>query len=223
MIGKLYALADRLYQKLTQGDRPVGPDTTKKPWLAALCSIVVCGGGQLYNRQLTKSIWYFLAASVPLALAWGVYLLLSVMVDPEAAPAWLLTATDWARLAAYLVPFPVCLLWLFGVMDAYRTAVLLRAGQLEVRYGVKRQALHLAAGFVPVVGDYVPGATVPGGEQPRVALADLVQQEFRQRLVKRIVTRLVGFGCMFVLLLLLLTGFLVTLVILVTAGGLKMK
>lgn len=222
MIGKLQASADELYQALTQADRPITADANHRPWLAALWSIVLCGGGQLYNRQLAKAVRYFLMGYLPLAVTWGIYFILLVLVDPETSSAWLETATSWVKWAAYLMTALACLFWVNGVLDAYRTAVRLRAGQLLVRYGLKRQALHLAAGFVPVVGEYVPDATVTRDER-RPALADLMKQDFRQRLLKRIVTRLVGFGCIIVLLFLLLVGVIASAVTMISIDGLKMK
>lgn len=222
MIGKLHTIADQLFQAITKADQPIEPDVTKKPWLAALWSIVIIGAGQLYNRQLAKGIWYFVAAYVPTGIVVGVYFLLSALVDPETSPGWLVMLTDYFRLASLLVAFLFCLLWGFAAMDAYRTAILLRDGQLAVQYGLKRQALHMAVGFVPGVGELVPDETVKL-EAKRPSLAELFQAEVRQRIVRRIVTRLVGFGCMFVLMLLLLVGLIIGVLMMVSAGGLKIK
>jgi hypothetical protein len=222
MIRKVYTTADRLYQALTEGDRPIEPDLGKKPWLAALLSLLIVGAGQLYNRQLAKAAWYFVAAYVPTSIILLIYLLLWAFVDPESSPGWLVTLADYFRLIAFLVPFLFCIIWLFAVMDAYRTAVLLRAGKLGVRYGLRRQAVHMAVGFVPVVGEFVPEETVEPTIK-RLTIGDMIKEEVRSQLIKRIVKRLVGFGCMFLILFLLLVGLVIGGVIVLTSGGLAMK
>jgi signal peptidase I len=80
----------------------------RKPWLALAMSFVLPGFGQLYNGEANKGIWLFIAfavLSIPGIVFVALYLSGSLM-----APA--LVISLMLTLA----------IWIFGVIDAWRTA-----------------------------------------------------------------------------------------------------
>lgn len=206
---KAYATADRVYQKLTRPDRPLLPEKDKKPWLAALLSLVVVGAGQLYNRQLAKAVLLFGLFFV----AGGVVLLAYVILNhfyqigerlPELATAFQLI---WGSL------------WLFAVVDAYRTAQALRAGRLVVRYGFLRQGLYAAASFLPFAGALIPKETVAPEEANRSVGAAL-KEVAKERVVAWLVLSVLRVACLVVGVILLLVGLIAGNSLWITAGAL---
>ncbi|MBJ7311693.1 signal peptidase I [Rugamonas sp. CCM 8940] len=82
--------------------------TARKPWRAALMSLVLPGFGQLYNGQAEKAIWLFLGfaiVSIPMIALAALYLPAPLMA-PTLALSLLLAIG----------------LWLGGMADAWRTA-----------------------------------------------------------------------------------------------------
>ena len=116
----------------------------RKPIVAMLMSLVLPGFGQLYNGQVNKAIWLFLAfalISVPGIAAIALYL-----PAPLTVPTLLVSALT------------VTFLWLFGVFDAWRQAgqkqhYTLGAWQCSGAYAV---VFFLCSGLaLPLLIDYV--------------------------------------------------------------------
>ncbi len=207
---RAYASAERLYQAAIRPDRPLYPETGKQPWLAALLSALLPGTGQLYNRQLVRAGILFLCWS-------GTGLLLLVL--------WLLERSFHlgARVPELVYTFRVlwACLWLFGVVDAYRMAVALRAGKLVVRYGFLRQLAHGAAGFVPFVGAAVPGETVRPEELDR-DLGTAAREIARDRLLEWAVVRTLRYVCLATGIILIVAGIATGIRPLISFGGLAL-
>jgi hypothetical protein len=201
--------AHQFYQKLTSPDRPPEADRGKQPGRAALLSLLLPGAGQIYNRQRARGVLLFFLV----VIVGGVGLLLFV----------LLRLIDTLRphldtVGPYLL-IPWAGLWLFGVVDAWRTAAALRDGRLLVRYGLRRQGIHAALGFVPVLGQMVPAETVSADEVEQ-SLGQVAKKEVKGRVVKWLLVRLVRFGSLGLGLLLLLLGLLLANQTLTLVGGL---
>lgn len=80
----------------------------RNPWVALAMSLVLPGFGQLYNGELNKAIWLFLAVaflSIP-----GIALVALYLPD-----GWMIPALVLSLLSALT-------LWLFGMVDAWRRA-----------------------------------------------------------------------------------------------------
>jgi signal peptidase I len=80
----------------------------RKPWLAALMSLVLPGFGQLYNGEINKAIWTFVAFSfviIPLGAIVAMYL-------PD---YWLVFGLVAATIAAIGI-------WLWAITDAWHNA-----------------------------------------------------------------------------------------------------
>jgi len=93
-------------------DLPETYDTSflvpRKPWLAALASLVLPGFGQLYNGQVNRAIWLFLAFAllfIP-ALAWVALYLPDGGLLPTLVLSW----------------FSILALWMYGVWQAWSAA-----------------------------------------------------------------------------------------------------
>jgi hypothetical protein len=208
---RAHAAADRAYQALTRPDRSLEPAMHKKPWLATLLSLLVVGAGQLYNRQLLRAALLFLIFYGAGLLLLAAYLLLGLW---EAA---LPTRAD----LAYVGQFVWLGLWLFAIVDAYRTAWLLKTGRRVVRYGFLRQGLFAAVGMVPVAGALAPVETVAPDEVGKpvgAVAADLA----RERLLKWLLVRLLRLGCLGLGVLLVALGLVLGVHFLLTLGGLAL-
>lgn len=190
---KAHDMADAVYQKLTAPDRPIEPEPDKKPWLAGALSFMAPGLGQFYNRQLAKAVALFFLAvvvNVPLLLVWALISWLSDFTDPEGWPH--ATLAFIARLG---VGVPVVLggLWVFGIIDAWRTAAALRDGRKVVRYGFFRQTGYLAAGFVPGASYVLPEETVRP-EEVTEALGTVAKKRIIARIIRRVLKRFLQLG-----------------------------
>jgi TM2 domain-containing membrane protein YozV len=171
--------AHQYYQKLTRPDRPPEADRGQKPWLAALLSLLLAGAGQIYNRQLGKGVLLFFLVYVVGGMGLLLFVLLR-LIDAlrehlDAVGPWLLI--PWVGL------------YLFGVVDAWRTAAALRSGKLLVRYSLRRQGIHAALGFVPFLGQVVPAETVAADEVDQ-SMGEVVKKEIKARAVKWVLVRL---------------------------------
>lgn len=204
-----HAAADRVYQAVVQPDRPIEPEVGKKPWLAALLSLCVVGAGQIYNRQLYKAVMLFLAFYV----VGGALLLLYPLLN------WLFKLG--ARLPELVYTYEIVWgsLWLFAVVDAYRTAEALRTGQLVVRYGWLRQTAHVAAGFIPFVGMVVPSETVRPDEVNK-SVREAAKDIARERVLEWVVVRVLRYTGIGLGVVLILCGVIFGIRPLITFGGL---
>ncbi|MGE3803877.1 MAG: hypothetical protein AB7K24_04280 [Gemmataceae bacterium] len=178
------------------------PEPGKKPWLAALGSLLVPGAGQLYNRQLLRALLWFLL------LGGGGFFLLVV---------YLLAHWNWQihthySAVGYGLMVIYALLACVGAVDAYRTAAQLREGNVVVVYSMKRQLALALAGFVPLVGDLAPEVLVPRGQlEPSLrerlhGLAQKKAQGWLRRWLTRFLVRalLIGAGLLLVAMALLI-------------------
>ena len=82
--------------------------TPRNPLFAAVMSAILPGFGQLYNGQVNKSLWIFIAfclIALPLAVIIALYL-----------PVWM---TVFALAAGVIIPI---MIWVYGIIDAWRNA-----------------------------------------------------------------------------------------------------
>lgn len=87
---------------------PMPSISPRKPWLAALASLVLPGFGQFYNGELNRAIWFFLCFT--LLTIPGVALIALYLPD-----GWMLPAL----LSGLLLALGV---WGFAIVDAWRHA-----------------------------------------------------------------------------------------------------
>ena len=137
----------------------------RKPIVAMLMSLVLPGFGQLYNGQVNKAIWLFLAfalISVPGIAAIALYLPATLTV-----PTLLVSALT------------VACLWIFGMVDAWRQAgqqqhYALGAWQCSGAYAV---VFFLCSGLaLPLLIDYVRTYQVEPFRIPSSSMAPAVLQ-----------------------------------------------
>jgi TM2 domain-containing membrane protein YozV len=170
-----------LYAQLSRPDRDHAADRQKNPVLAGFLSLLVPGFGQIYNRQLFKAIsWLVLSVIV------GVVLLLIVLSTfwpfARELEGWRGRTGHTLGNATPALKTILGGLWIAGILDAVRTAWLLRKGKLIVRFSFKKQAMMIAAGMVPLAGALTPEETVALDDLDRSATGDLTH-----RLVKNFV------------------------------------
>jgi signal peptidase I len=82
---------------------------SRKPWLALAMSFVLPGFGQLYNGEANKAIWLFIAfavLSIPGMVLIALYLSGALMLP--------------ALVLALMITLAI---WLYGLLDAWRTAL----------------------------------------------------------------------------------------------------
>lgn len=137
----------------------------RQPVVASLMSLVLPGFGQLYNGQVNKAIWLFLAfalISVPGIAAIALYL-----------PA-VLTVPTLAVSALAVVG-----LWLFGILDAWRQASQrqhYRAATWQCS-GAYAAVFVLCSGLaLPLLIDYVRSNQVEPFRIPSTSMAPAVLQ-----------------------------------------------
>ena len=137
----------------------------RKPLVAGLMSLVLPGYGQLYNGQVNKAIWLFLAfalISVPGIAVIALYL-----------PAVLTVPT------LLLGTLAVIALWLFGIADAWRQAkqrqnYIAGTWQCSGAYAV---VFFLCSGLaLPLLIDYVRSYQVEPFRIPSSSMAPAVLQ-----------------------------------------------
>ena len=83
-------------------------DSPRKPWLAALASLVLPGLGQFYNGELNRAIWLFLT-----------FALLSI---PGLALVALYLPDGWMVPALALGLFMTLAIWIYSMWQAWHTA-----------------------------------------------------------------------------------------------------
>ncbi|MBL8798460.1 MAG: hypothetical protein JNM56_31485 [Planctomycetia bacterium] len=196
---------DRIYQALVRPDRPVEPEIDKKPWLAAFWSVLLTGAGQFYNRQLGKALWLLLltyGVGGVLLLSWLLLQWAGGWADPE---GWVHPVVQFFVRLGWAVPVVSGGLWLFGIVDAWRTAAALRRGDLVVRYSFMKQTACLAAGFIPVAGALAPQETcAPDEVQKKVG--SVVRDHAIEKLAYWMMKRTLKVGFLVLGLLPLLVG-----------------
>lgn len=197
--------ADKVYQLLVRADRPLEADSQKKPWLAVLWSMLLVGGGQLYNRQLAKALCLALltyGVGGLLLAGWLLVHWLHGFAEPE---GWGQATGQFFIRLGLAVPFVCGGLWLFAIVDAWRVAAALRRGELVVRYSFLKQTAYFAAGFIPVAGVLSPEETcAPDDVHKRLGSA--VKDHVVERLVMRFLKRVLKIGFLVLGLLPLLLG-----------------
>ncbi len=89
----------------------------RKPIFAAVMSAILPGFGQIYNGQINKALWIFIAfclIAIPLTVIIALYL-----------PVWM---TVFALAAGVLIPL---MIWGYGIIDAWRNARQLKNYRLK--------------------------------------------------------------------------------------------
>jgi hypothetical protein len=180
----------------------------KRPWLAAILSLWLVGAGQLYNRQLLKSLLLFLIFYVVGLALLVLYGLVGIWID--------LNDQYPLLIAVFVVAW--FLLWVYAVLDACWTAWALKKGRLIVRYSLRRQFAHLAAGWVPFAGELVPSETVRPDELDR-SVGGAVVHATKQYLLKRLVIRVARYSCLIAGAVVIAVGLWLYLPSLATLGG----
>lgn len=139
----------------------------RSPLRAALYSAVLPGAGQIYNKQLDRAVllWITWAVLLAIGVSWLVLGALAALLRPPVPDPpvgdWI-ARSPWLFLLLWLVGW--LLFWTAGVRDAWRTAEALNRGEVKVRYGMRRQAVHVLAsqifGLIPLVGFLFPPGVV---------------------------------------------------------------
>ncbi len=141
----------------------------RQPWFALLMSLVLPGFGQLYNGQINKGIYLFLGFAVLLIPA-VVFMALYLPV------AWVVPVGAAGCAGAFV-------LWIYGMVDAWRTArqsaqYTLRSWQLGSVYLLVFLLCNLLA--LPLLIDYVrthqvASYRIPSGSmEPGVLAGDIL-------------------------------------------------
>lgn len=214
---QVQAAADKVLQAVTRPDRPLEAETSKKPWLAGLLSIVLVGAGQLYNRQLVKALALLLIFYVVGAVCFLLYGLLGWMLSWEFLHESVHTVIRRLRAMddAFLIIWAG--LWIFAVVDAFRTARALRAGRLLVRYGFLRQGGFAIINFIPFLGALTPCETV-APEDVNTSVRQVAAELARKRLTDKFVVPIARLACLAIGAVLLILGIFFDLHILYTMG-----
>lgn len=86
------------------------PDTTRKPILAIIASLVMPGLGQVYNGQIVKGLIFFV--------------ILLVLTPLSPLPAWLALHSSWHLILMVTLLFAAVALgiYIYSIRDAFRTA-----------------------------------------------------------------------------------------------------
>ena len=136
--------------------------------VAALLSLLVPGGGQMYNEQVLKGELILLTSFLLIPWAYGIVdayrtasrmgLLLQVRspglatllahVVPGAGQAY---NRQWGKAALVFVTSPLILPWLAGIVDAYRTATRINAGLIPLAPPPSRRTVVLATAILLAV------------------------------------------------------------------------
>ncbi len=137
----------------------------RDPVIAALLSLLLPGGGQMYNEQVLKGEMILLTSFLLLPWVYGIVdayrtasrlapllqvrspglatLLAHVM--PGAGQAY---NRQWGKAILVFVTSPLIVPWLAGIFDAYRTATRINAGILRLPGPPSRRTVLLAVMFV---------------------------------------------------------------------------
>ncbi len=207
-----------LYARVCQPDRDVEKDRSRSVLLAGLLSFVFPGLGQLHNRQLIRGIWWLVLMAAVLVV-WGVVEFVAWWPFDTSAEGWRgSTGRVLDRIGiAFLVV--VVGLWAANVYDAVRTAILLRAGKVFVRFSQKKQLALAAAGFVPFAGTLTPDETCTL-EELNPSLANTIVKGIVQRMIARKIKRMMMVGVVALGLIPVLAGALLAMPWMIVAGAL---
>lgn len=139
----------------------------RSPLRAALYSALGIGCGQIYNKQLEKAVllWFW----VGILASAGLLLLALGTLGRLIPPAWVRpplgdVVADYSGTFAVVWVSAVGMLWLINVYDALVSAGRINRREVVIRYGMRRQLVHVLAsqllGFLPLVGVLFPPAVV---------------------------------------------------------------
>lgn len=161
------------------------PQKPRRAWLAALLSLLLPGGGQLYNGELGKAIWLYAGFASLLAPARALITL--------HFPAMLVVP---ALLGSLGIGF---LLWIYGMTDAFRGARRRREHTLQSWQNSGVYLLFFLGGFsiLSVLGNYVSTNLVESfrlpsaSMEPNVLAGDLIfaDKRYNRRGYKQSVKR----------------------------------
>lgn len=146
------------------------PISPRDPSRAVVCSALGIGWGQMYNRQLDKAVllWIWTAIVLGLGAVLGFAGLLGSrlprgMVRPPLAD-WV---GDHGGLVLGLWLGLLLMIWAGNVRDAYLSALAINEGRIRIRYGLRRQWVHLLGsqllGLIPIIGFLFPPGIVAEG------------------------------------------------------------
>ena len=182
----------------------------RSPGRAAVWSLLVPGGGQIYNKQLEKAVLLWIWMALLTGVGTGLLLLGflgHVLRESRKSPPlghWVaehtgLVVAAWALLAMAL--------WAASVRDAWTSAERINGGEVRVRYGMRRQAVHVLGsqllGLIPFVGFMFPPGIVAealdAAHERRRPDRDRLLREGGQALREWAITQaaLVGLGLLF--------------------------
>jgi TM2 domain-containing membrane protein YozV len=140
----------------------------RDPFVAALLSFLLPGGGQMYNEQVVKGEAILLTSFLLVPWAYGIvdaYRTASRMapllqvrspglatllahVMPGAGQAY---NRQWGKALLVFVTSPFILPWLVGIVDAYRTATRINAGLIPLPSPPSRRTVVLAVAIALAV------------------------------------------------------------------------
>lgn len=119
-------------------------NSPRKPIIALLMALILPGFGQLYNGEVNKAIWWFLS-----------FAFLSI---PGMALIALYLPTGWMLFALIAGLILTLSIWIYGIVDAWRTATKLQGYRLQYWQVSGSYALVLIFFnflFMPLMIDYV--------------------------------------------------------------------
>jgi len=162
-----------------------GPQAARgrDPFLAALLSFLLPGGGQMYNEQVVKGEVILLTSFLLIPWAYGIvdaYRTASRMapllqvrspglatllahVMPGAGQAY---NRQWGKALLVFATSPFILPWLVGIVDAYRTATRINAGLIPLPSPPSRRTVVLAVAVVLAVLTFLIWLLVSWGTIP---------------------------------------------------------
>jgi len=136
--------------------------------VAGLLSLLVPGGGQMYNEQVLKGELILLTSFLVVPWAYGIVdayrtalrmgplrqvrspglATLLAHVVPGAGQAY---NRQWGKAVLVLATSPLILPWLAGIVDAYRTATRINEGRIPLAPPPSRRTVVLAVAILVVV------------------------------------------------------------------------
>ncbi|HTE18184.1 MAG TPA: DUF5683 domain-containing protein, partial [Armatimonadota bacterium] len=139
----------------------------RSPARAALYAALLPGAGQVYNKQLEKAVLLWIWGAILLGL--GVLLLVLGMLGRLVPPKFARPPLgDWVAdhaggvLLAWVIA--AVALWAVALRDAYISAGRINRREVLIRYGMRRQMVHVLGsqllGFIPLIGLFFPPTVV---------------------------------------------------------------